>query len=417
MATSPAPGTVATPFAAPLAGVAKPLAAPAPNDAFVAKVRNAINGYRAAYGAKPLEVSSEIGAGSQQWATTLNRQINTNTLDWNRVHRPDAGASILPDGFDMYSEIIAVNNNAQQVVDWWMGSPAHRSAMLDKRATDMGLGYVKTTKAGWSGMTMVVANLAGYPDSRNPQPNPASGGSAGDVAAVDANGDMYIYPSAKGADIWQREYVSSGWSGAQQLVVSDYNGDGMQDIVAVWKNGNLTVSYGQSNGTFKPLRSIGHGWAPFDIVVTAWKGSDRLPSILAKHRATGDLRYYRNLDGARFGATTRIGTGWGNLTIMGADFDGDGRQDLLARNAAGQLLLYRGTGTGGFMGEARRVVGTGWGSMTHLSGVSNHLGTAGQGILARTSSGSLLHYPIMRNYWGANTQIGSRGWGPLLLGS
>lgn len=401
--------------------MAAPLSAPAANDAFVAQIRTAVNGYRAANGANPLAASSTIGAGSQQWATTLNRQINTGSLDWNRVHRPDAGASILPKGFDMYSEIIAVNNNAQQVVDWWMGSPSHRAAMLDKRATDMGIGYVKTTKAGWSGMTMVVANLAGYPDSRNPQPQPQPNtgavANAGDVAAVDANGSLYIYPSTKGSDLWQREYVSSGWSGAQQLVVADYNGDGIQDIVAVWTSGNLTVSYGQSNGTFRPLRSIGHGWAPFDIVVTAWKSSDRLPSILAKNRSTGDLRYYRNLDGARFGAATRIGTGWGNLTIMGADFDGDRRQDLLARNAAGQLLLYRGTGTGSFVGEARRVVGTGWGSMTHLSGISNHVGPGGQGILARTPSGSLVHYPIMRNYWGAKTQIGSRGWESLLLGS
>lgn len=139
VATSPTEGTAATPIPAPLIGVATPLAAPAANDAFVAQVSSAINRYRTANGADSLDVSSAIGAGSQQWAATLNRQINNDTLDWNRVHRGDAGASILPQGYDMYSEIIAINGTAQQVVDWWMDSPAHRAAMLDKRATDLGL--------------------------------------------------------------------------------------------------------------------------------------------------------------------------------------------------------------------------------------------------------------------------------------
>lgn len=403
--------------------MANPFAAPAANDAFVGQVITAINGYRIANGARQLAISRSIGAGSQQWAANLNGQINANTLDLNNVHRPDAGASILPQGYDMYSEVIAINGTPQQVVDWWMGSPSHRAAILDKRATDLGLGYVKSTQAGWGGMTTVVGNLAGYPDSRNPQPQPlpqpnsAAVVTAGDVAAVDAAGSLYIYPSAKGGDLWQRKFVSDGWSGAQQLVVTDYNGDGRQDLVAVWKDGRLTVSYGQSNGTFAPISAIGHGWAPFDIVVTAWRSGDKLPSILAKQRVTGELSLYPNLDGARFGTQTRIGTGWGPLTIMGSDFDGDGRQDLLARNAAGQLLLYRGTGNGGFISEARRVVGTGWGAMTHLSGISGHVRTGSQGILARTSAGNLLHYPMVKNGWGTPTQIGSGGWGPLLLGS
>ena len=321
-------------------------------------------------------IRSAIGAGSQQWAGTLNSRINADTLEMNKAHRTDAGASILPKGYDMYSEIIAINGTAAQVVDWWMNSPAHRAALLDKRATDLGLGYVKTTKYGWSSMTVVVGNIAGYPESRRkqPQPQPVPVAKAGDIAVVDVDGGLYIYPSAKGGDLWQRKFISNGWSSAQQLVVTDYNGDGLADIIAIWKDGRLTVSNGQANGTLKPALAIGRGWAPFEIVVSPWTTGNKLPSILAKHRVSGDLRLYPNLDGARFGK-------------------------------------------GGFVYENRRVVGSGWSNMTHISGVSNHLGTGGQGILARTSTGNLLHYPLVRNGWGTSSVIGTGGWSPLLLGS
>ena len=63
-----------------------------------------------------------------------------------------------------------------------------------------------------------------------------------------------------------------------------------------------------------------------------------------------------------------IGNGWQTMNALtgSADADGDRRPDLHARNAAGQLVLYRGDGAGGFAGS--RVVGQGWGSMVVIAG-------------------------------------------------
>ncbi len=140
-----------------------------PQDPFIAKVLQIANQYRAAHGAPPVFFNEAISSGSQAWAREINDRINRNTLNMAQIHRSDAGLSILPRGQDMYSEIIAINNNPQQIVDWWMGSPAHRAALLNPRATDVGLGQVKTTKSGYGSMTVVVANLAGYASSRNLQ--------------------------------------------------------------------------------------------------------------------------------------------------------------------------------------------------------------------------------------------------------
>ncbi|MET4004657.1 uncharacterized protein YkwD [Arthrobacter sp. UYCu511] len=422
-----------TPAKSPVARALSGIYVPDAKDVFASKVLARANSYRAQNGAAPLVLNTAISAGSQEWVLKLNGQINADTLDMAKLHRPDYGASILPAGFDTYSEIIGINNTAEQIVDWWMNSPGHRAALMDKRFTDFGLGYVKTSKVGWSGMSVVAGNLARYPATlptpapstpapstpapSNPAPNSGPVFAAGDIAAVNSAGSLYVYPSAKGGDLWQSKFISAGWAGVQQLTVVDYNNDGIQDLVAVWSDGRLTVSFGQTNGTLKAAQKIGTGWGPLDVVITNWKSGSVYPSIVAKNRTTGQLFLYPNLDGVRFGARQQIGQGWGSLTIMAADFDGDKRQDLLARSTAGKLLLYRGNGAGGFISETRRQVGTGWGSMTHLSGISNHVGAGTYGVLARSSSGNLLYYPILRNSWGSKVQIGTGGWSALKLGS
>ncbi|MCY1314248.1 hypothetical protein D9M70_648670 [compost metagenome] len=72
-------------------------------------------------------------------------------------------------------------------------------------------------------------------------------------------------------------------------------------------------------------------------------------------------------------------------------------------------MLYRSTGTGSFVPESRRVVGTGWNSVNSITGVGGF--TIGSyGLMSRLSDGRLAHYPYSRGTWGARTIVGS-GWG------
>lgn len=51
--------------------------------------------------------------------------------------------------------------------------------------------------------------------------------------------------------------------------------------------------------------------------------------------------------------------------ILGpADFDGDGNNDVLARDSSGILWLHPGNGIGGWF--TKRQVGSGWSSFTAL---------------------------------------------------
>ncbi|MCZ2404683.1 VCBS repeat-containing protein [Paenarthrobacter sp. Z7-10] len=420
--TGGAPALAAAPTTAVSTTVVRtastPMTVPSAADPFVKEVLRLTNQYRADNGLTRVVWNAKIAAISQQWAATIDTRIDQDKLDMATIHRPAGWGSLLPEGYDWYSEIIAINNTPQQVVDWWMNSPSHRAALLDPRVTDVGIGYVRSTKAGWAGMYSVVLNLVGYPSTRATLP-PMPVIKPGDVAVVDVDGGLYVYSSAHGADLWQRKYISSGWGTAQQIEVTDWNSDGISDLVTVWNSGRLTVSYGQSNGLMGPLQVIGNGgWAGYDISVTTWSRGDVYPSILATNRATGGLYYYRNTTGGVLNNRTQIGVGWRGLTTLSLDFDADGYMDVVARTPQGQLKLYRGNGAGRFVSESRAVIGNGgWNAMDHISSVTNHLGDEESGILARDTAGNLQYYPVGANRFLPRITIGHGGWTPLLIGS
>jgi len=289
-----------------------------------------------------------------------------------------------------------------------------------------GIGFTKTTMTVLPGVThytydmpaLLARDLRVLPD-KVPPANNAAKVLSGDIAAVDAAGSLYVYPSAKGGDLAQRTFISGGWQSAVSVDVADWNKDGVQDLVANWKSGKLTVDYGQAAGGFKRTEIGRSGWQGYEILVTNWRQSDQFPGIVAKNVAEGRLYAYTNPAGAGHGARTLIGSsGWRDLKLMAMDFDRDRRMDLVVRTTAGQLKLYRSNGAGRFLGEERRVVGSsGWNAMTHLSGISDHVTAGLPGILAGDRNGNLYHYGVGTNRILKRAVIGQGGWETLRLGS
>jgi poly(3-hydroxybutyrate) depolymerase len=288
------------------------------------------------------------------------------------------------------------------------------------------IGFTKTTMTVLPGIThytydmpaLLARDLRVLPD-KVPPANKTAKVLPGDIAAVDAGGSLYAYPSAKGGDLARRTFVSGGWQSAVSVDVADWNKDGVQDLVANWASGKLTVDYGQAAGGFKRTEIGRGGWQGYEILVTNWRQSDQFPGIVAKDLAEGRLYAYTNPAGAGHGARTLIGSsGWRDLKVMAMDYDRDRKMDLVARTTAGQLKLYRSNGAGRFLSEARRVVGSsGWNSMTHLSGISDHVAAGEPGILAGDRNGNLYHYGVGANRILKRDVIGQGGWDTLRLGS
>ncbi|MCU1574375.1 MAG: peptidase and in, kexin, sedolisin [Micrococcaceae bacterium] len=148
------------------------------SDSYARQVFDLMNVKRRAAGLSALRWNQSVANVSQEWANHLGDATRSSSFDWGTIHRADGGGSSIPRGATWYGEIIAFNFTPQSIVDWWMGSPSHKAAMLDGRETDAGVGYVVPSSGPYAGWHLVVSNLAGYPGAA-PASSPAAPVSTG----------------------------------------------------------------------------------------------------------------------------------------------------------------------------------------------------------------------------------------------
>lgn len=231
-----------------------------------------------------------------------------------------------------------------------------------------------------------------------------------DLVTRDSLGRLWLYPGNGAGSFQTRRLIGTGWDIMTALVTpGDVTGDGNADILARDSLGRLWLYPGNGTTGLSVRRQIGSGWNIMNAMTNAGdiNGAGR-PDLLARDTA-GVLWLYPLSGNAVFGARTRVGTGWNGYTIRGpGDFSGDGRADILARDTAGRLWLYRGNGAGRV--AARTLAGTGWLGMTALVTPGNWDRATGNDLLARDTAGRLWFYPGNNaGGFGARRQIGT-GW-------
>lgn len=178
---------------------------------------------------------------------------------------------------------------------------------------------------------------------------------------------------------------------------ADFNGDWNNDEIARLSSTNeLMLHAGRGQGTLRPGVRIGTGWRGFNILETAGDlDGDGAQDVVARESATGYLWLYRGNGTGGWRPRVRLGTGWGKFSsIIGVgDFDGDQRADLLARESAtGYLWLYPGNGASGWRPRVR--VATGWNGFNTLVAPGDFTGDGRADVLARQrSTGYLWLYP------------------------
>jgi hypothetical protein len=191
-----------------------------------------------------------------------------------------------------------------------------------------------------------------------------------DLARVETNGTLMLYPGTGAGGLRNPVQIGNGWSGFAQVIGGiDYTGDRVPDVIARTTTGTLKLYKGNGKGGWLSGSGgqIGSGWNAFDSISHAgdFTGDSR-GDIIARKVSDGTLWLYPTTGKGTWGKAVKIGGGWKPFTAIfgGGDLNGDGTQDLVGRSADGTLYLYPGNGRGGFL--ARQTIGGGWNTMSQI---------------------------------------------------
>ncbi|MER7758594.1 VCBS repeat-containing protein [Streptomyces sp. NPDC097619] len=208
----------------------------------------------------------------------------------------------------------------------------------------------------------------------------------GEVLGRDLAGTVWLYvplgdgrlaPRKQFGTRWQYTTLFSGQGGT--------SAHGKYQLIARDTANTLYEYTGRMNGAFFPREkaSSDGGWP------------DHAPIVFASSvTSAGYGSFLYVFQGHLYNGDSHVGGGWdiyNHVTGVG-DLSGDGIGDLVARDRAGVLWLYRSTGTGSTFATRVRI-GAGWGGFDRLFGAGDLTGDGRADLIARTTGGTLYVYP------------------------
>ncbi|MEV6245838.1 VCBS repeat-containing protein [Streptomyces sp. NPDC051742] len=241
-----------------------------------------------------------------------------------------------------------------------------------------------------------------HPKQDSARAGAAAAETASSLPLSDLDGDFYddlIYRAIDG-EIYTTAQLGEGETFdlyrfedvAKEIIpIGDQGGETTHpELLILSENGTLKL-YTDVSATGTPYEStVGGGWQVYNKIVSPGDvNDDGLADVVARTKdgqlylylATGDLS-------RPLGTRILVGGGWNiyDQLIGSGDVTGDGRADLYARDTAGNLYFYSGTGDTSAPFAGRRLIGGGWGAYNQIT----NFGEAT--LLARTNAGTFYRY-------------------------
>ncbi|MCP2327036.1 V8-like Glu-specific endopeptidase [Hamadaea flava] len=203
-------------------------------------------------------------------------------------------------------------------------------------------------------------------------------------------------------------------------------------VAILWVNGKNVASVGhpvawKATGALRVgahktgAATVGGYFTGVLSTVQAWNRLSRTPAVNSHDfdgdgrndviitDAAGDLWMYPSQGGSGLSTVSganrvKIGTGWGSLKWVVSDWDADGLADVLMKDSDGVLWMYPNQ-NGHLSSGNRATIGTGWANYIHAAGNANNTAKADLFGINNTT-GALYYYPDGKD----KTQIGNSGW-------
>jgi GH25 family lysozyme M1 (1,4-beta-N-acetylmuramidase) len=234
-----------------------------------------------------------------------------------------------------------------------------------------------------------------------------------DLLARTPDGSLYLYSGPGNGQTGNGRKIDFGWEVFDQLTaIQDFDGSGTSDLVGRKPDGTLWF-YSNSGATLVNPRQIGTGWGIYNQIVGTGDGNgDRLADFVGT-QPDGAIYFYAGTAMRDLGyqSPQKIGNfGWDafDMLVGTKDFNGDGKADLLARMRDGSLWFYPGTGTGAY-GAAGKIGNFGWDAFDSLTAVGDFNGDGKNDLVARKPDGSLWLYAGT-----GRVDAGSSGYAPAI---
>jgi GH25 family lysozyme M1 (1,4-beta-N-acetylmuramidase) len=273
-------------------------------------------------------------------------------------------------------------------------------------------GQVSPIGVGWNGYLIAGGeNINTAAPSPAPKPTPSIT-TAADILTIDAAGDLYRHASGTGY-IGTAVKIGTGFTGFASVHVTDWNADGLQDLATFSTAGALSIRLGLSAGGFAAPSVLASGLSGAEVAIGPWLKTSKYPGAVVR-KNDGSLQFYANASGGALSPAAAIGSGFVRIHIAIIDADGDGNQDITGVDYLGSMKLFRSNGSGSFISEPRKVIGTGWNAMNSISSAKGFTAPTSNGILARDGAGTLNYYPLAQSAFGKKSVLTS-GWSNTLI--
>ncbi|MFF4256536.1 FG-GAP repeat domain-containing protein [Streptomyces sp. NPDC001663] len=217
--------------------------------------------------------------------------------------------------------------------------------------------------------------------------------SYGELATLNSSGALTLHYT-KGKGTYDFKYSASGWpAGTVAVPFGDMGKDRCAEMLVRMPGGELRRYAGKCGASYTPSSShtsLGTGWNAYNVLTAPGDlTGDGRTDLLARKASTGDVYLFANDGAGKLKAGVKIRTWSTYKKIVGAgDLTGDGFGDVLALDKAGTLWRYDGTGAGQV--KERVKVFSNWGaSYNAIVGVGDITGDGKNDLVARDTAGNL----------------------------